>query len=235
MHDVDDPANVGTSSDIPPPRPSLRVLPPAYPPGLASGRQTPRQIREIQRRRGEAVYGGGLRPQFRRDDGTFDDPDDGDLIAYHLVQTHHDGVVVGGHRAAPLEALSDSSVRRFNAIQAERLLTSLGLDDNDVLELGRLWMAPAWRGTGLGVELLLAGAAVGRILQRRLIWGTVGERHGLGLVISAGWHVRPEFGRQEAPELADTLRVVTYDPQTQTHMRQRIDILMSTLGAQLNG
>jgi GNAT superfamily N-acetyltransferase len=232
MHGIHDPATVGPSSDIassPPPRASLRVLPPVYPPGPASGRRTPWQIREIQRLRGEALYGGGLRPQFRRDDGTFDDPDDGDLIAYHVVQALDDGRVVGGHRAAPLEALSDSSVRRFNPVEAERLLTSLDLDDSDVLELGRLWMAPTWRGTGLGAELLLAGVAVGQILQRRLIWGTVGERHGLRLTISAGWRVRPEFGRREAPELADTLRVVTLDPQMQTHMRQRVEILMSTL------
>jgi GNAT superfamily N-acetyltransferase len=187
-------------------------LPELWPPP-APGLATPPWIREIQRRRGEAIWDDGLRPAFKGNDGTFDDPDHHDLVGYHMVQMAADGVVIGGLRATPLEALSDSRVVRCDPARAEHLLRSRGLSDTDVLEIARVWIAPAWRGAGLGAELILASVALGQVLERRMLWCTVGARHGERVFLRTGWELRPEFGVHEVPELADTLRVAVIDPR----------------------
>jgi GNAT superfamily N-acetyltransferase len=178
---------------------------------IADG-HAPAWIREIQRRRAEAIFDDGLRPAFHRDDGTFDDPDPHDLLAYHLLQPNAAGVIVGGVRAAPLEALPDSRVRRHDRDRADELLRDSGLDDSDVLEVGRLWLSPPWRGEGWAPRLLLGTTALATLLGRRLLWCTVGARNGVRLLEGSGWRLLPEFGTRDAPELADTLRVAVTDP-----------------------
>lgn len=201
--------------------------------GPAAATPVPPWIHEIRRRRGEAVFDGGLRPAFLREDGTFDDPDDADLFGYHLVQTTADGLIVAGMRVTPLEALPDSAVRRFNPVQAQNLLDALRLRDTDVLEAGRLWTAPQWRDGGLGAELVLAGVALGQVLRRGLLWGTVGERMGAPLLHRLGWQTRVEFGSLDKPDLADTLRIATIDPgQPPALVRATVSRLVAQLAAQ---
>ncbi len=101
---------------------------------------------------------------------------------------------------------------QLNQDQADQLQRAWGLDDTDVIELGRLWIAPAWRGAGLGTQLVLAASALGQVLGRRLLWGTVGARHGEAIARKAGWEIRSEVRATGGAGLRRHPRVAIMDP-----------------------
>nr|MDT0664012.1 GNAT family N-acyltransferase [Micromonospora sp. DSM 115978] len=171
----------------------------------------PDWISDIRRFRGESLWEDGMRPQFRQVDGAFQDADPHDLVAYHLLlRSLSGGAIIACARVSPLEALPDSRVRAWHPALAERLLTTYGCRERDVLEPARLVVAPQWRTSGrLGLIMVLAIASLGRALGRRMQWFTPGTRQNQHrIMLLVGWEICEEFGRREAPAIMDTLCVM---------------------------
>ncbi|MBL7501700.1 hypothetical protein I6A84_22855 [Frankia sp. CNm7] len=158
-----------------------------------------------------------MRPQFQSAGGALLDPDPHDLVAYHLLlRSRPDDAIIACARVAPLEALPDSRVRAWDPALAAGLLVAHGCDERDVLEPARLVVAPRWRATGrLGLILVLTIASLGRALGRRMLWFTPGTRQNQHrIMLLVGWRICEEFGRQDAPAIADTLCVMVGGPYT---------------------
>ncbi|MBL7492573.1 hypothetical protein I6A60_12685 [Frankia sp. AgB1.9] len=175
---------------------------------VAEGREW---IPALQRFRGAVIWENGLRPAFRRSEGLLLDPDPHDELGYHLVlRTLEDDAIAACLRGAPVRLLPDSRVLDWDPALAERLLAERGYAPADVLEPGRLVVAPAWRRTGVATAMCLAAFGLGRVTGHRLLWSTVGTgRSQDRMVADVGWQIRDEFGRRPAPELLDTLCVAT--------------------------
>jgi hypothetical protein len=66
-------------------------------------------LAEVREMRGRVCYDGGHRPSFQRMNGGFDDADEVDLSAYHVVARSQDRVV-GCARVAPLAGIQSCVV-----------------------------------------------------------------------------------------------------------------------------
>ncbi|WP_305785744.1 GNAT family N-acetyltransferase [Symbioplanes lichenis] len=184
----------------------------------------------MSRFRGEVLGGDGFRPAF----ASRTDPHPADPDAYHLI-VRNGPAIAGCVSVGPVEALSVSAVRSWSPELSARLLAERGLDDSAVVEIARLVVAPEWRGRRLGLDLVLGTVALARLLGRRLMWCTAGTRqnqHRLALAI--GLRLRAEYGRRDAPELADTLCVLAGDPRdVPAPVRSRLAELHTLIDHQL--
>jgi GNAT superfamily N-acetyltransferase len=170
-------------------------------------------LAELREFRGRIAWNGGQRPAFRLPDGTFGDADPHDLASYHLIlRDPIGGQLTGCVRYAPLENLRHSRIREIDAPTAVEIITRARCSDSDVLEGARLMVDPAWQQRGLATELLLAGTALARALDRPLIWGTAGVREGQERVfLRLGYHCA---GTRliAAPHYDDDLRIIFCEP-----------------------
>ena len=170
-------------------------------------------LAELREFRGRVAWNGGQRPAFRCPDGTFGDSDPHDLAAYHLIlRDPIGGQITGCVRYAPLENLPCSRIREIDGPTAAEIIAGVRCADSDVLEGARLMVDPAWQQRGLATELLLAGTALARALDRPLIWGTAGVREGQERVfLRLGYHCA---GTRliSAPHYDDDLRIIFCEP-----------------------
>jgi GNAT superfamily N-acetyltransferase len=170
-------------------------------------------LAELRQFRGRVAWNGGQRPAFRLTDGTFADPDPHDVASYHLIlRDPGGGQLAACVRYAPLENLPTSRIREIDAAMAAEIVAGARCADSDVLEGARLMVDPAWQQRGLATELLLAGTALARALDRPLIWGTAGVREGQERVfLRLGYHCA---GTRliPAPHYDDDLRIIFCEP-----------------------
>lgn len=186
---------------------------------------------EMREFRARVAWNGGQRPTFRRADGGFHDPDPHDVPAYHLILREPlGGRIVGCVRYAGLEELPASRIREINPRAAAELITAARCADPDVLEGGRLIVDPAWRKHGLASHLLLAGTALARVLDRRLIWGTAGVREGQERVFLRLGYRTADAPPAPAPHLDDDLRIIVCTP---TEVPAEIEPLIGRLEPRL--
>ncbi|MBL1078211.1 GNAT family N-acetyltransferase [Nocardia sp. 2] len=169
-------------------------------------------VSELREFRARVAWANGERPDFRLPDGSFDDADPHDLTAHHLILRRPDGEIIGCCRYAPLEALPCSRIRELDPALAVRLQGELGCADSELLEGGRLLVAPEWRRHGLASDLLLAGTALARVLRRRAIWGTAGVRQGQEHIFLRLGYRCADAPLIPAPHYADDLRVIVCEP-----------------------
>ncbi|QLY30560.1 GNAT family N-acetyltransferase [Nocardia huaxiensis] len=170
-------------------------------------------LRELREFRGRIAWDAGRRPDFRRPDGSFTDDDPHDLVAHHLLlRPPGGGDLIGCCRYAPLETLPCSRIRELDATTADSLCAELACADTDILEGGRLLVAPEWRRHGLASDLLLAGTALARVLSRRVIWGTAGVRQGQEHVFLRLGYRCADAPLIPAPHYADDLRIIVCEP-----------------------
>ncbi|MFB7717940.1 hypothetical protein [Nocardia sp. NPDC056100] len=187
---------------------------------------------ELREFRARIAWNSGRRPDFRQTDGTFADPDPHDLRAYHLMVRTDAGELIACCRYAPLEALPCSRIRELDPVGADRIAGELGCLDAEMLEGGRLLVAMQWRHYGLATELLLAGTALARLLDRRAIWGTAGVRDGQEHVfLRLGYHCAAA-DLIPAPHYDDELRIIVCDP---ARVPAAIEPRITALATELRG
>ncbi|MEU6714559.1 GNAT family N-acyltransferase [Nonomuraea sp. NPDC046802] len=189
----------------------LEIYPPAD--GPDSFDRYPWQ-REIRSFRGEVIYQNGRFPHFRLADGAFDDADEHDVHAYHLVvRSRSTGAIVATARAAPLERLPVSRVLALDEPTATRLMSSRGLRRSEVFEGARWVVDPRHRGRRIGQLLIVAGALLTRRAHRKLIWVLAGTATGQDALLR-------QFGFQEVsatphpmPDVGDTVKLLACAPE----------------------
>lgn len=215
------------------PEPDWRVYPPL---ASDSGERrwagsVPEWLVGIRRFRGEMLYANGLRPAYRRLDGSFRDDDPCDPFAYHAIATLDDELVAT-MRVVPLAA-TDSGVceRLFGTARLEQVLTDLGVDRAQTGEGSGWAVHPGRRGAAMGTRSLAAGPALGHELGLRMMIGAVGTRYGaLYRVLSAGYQRAVGFVPVEVSGLADEVQLVhaTLDdlrPSFVARVKQLTDLL----------
>jgi GNAT superfamily N-acetyltransferase len=175
-------------------------------PGLLS------TIAVIRAFRAEVYYADGRRPSFRAPDGTFADPDDADLLGYHITCRDDHGVLVGCLRAVPAELLSSSPVEaHLGPGRTAELLGALGLDRTGLLEGGRLAVTATRRLRGVAAALMMVTLALARHVGRPVIWGTAGEGEGQYRFFTRfGYRVLPGSSAY-VPRYDESLCVVVHD------------------------
>ncbi|MFG2441180.1 hypothetical protein [Streptomyces sp. NPDC048508] len=173
----------------------------------------PQWLKEIQNFRGRVIWDKGNRPSFKTPDGEYVDAQKSDLEAYHiLLRAPGTGQVIGCVWLAPLESLHQSHVRDSFQELSHDIFKKNGLAASDVLEGGRLIVDADWQGLGASSRLLLAGTALAQLLDRRLIWGTAGVRHGQERVFLRLGYFWAGDELQADASVNDELRMVICEP-----------------------
>ncbi|GII55514.1 hypothetical protein Pth03_39030 [Planotetraspora thailandica] len=168
-----------------------------------------KRVASIQEFRGAVAWDNGRRPAFRQVDGTLRDSDPVDAVSWHILIIRAGGRILGCVRYAPLEALGEHShVRRAAPVAATSLLQDMKATDRDVLEGGRLIVASEARNQGFAAILLAAGTLLARNINRRLIWGTAGNRQDQERIFRRLGYARYGSTTFAAPKFDDELSLV---------------------------
>ncbi|GAA2846085.1 hypothetical protein GCM10010517_02690 [Streptosporangium fragile] len=203
------------STDASPETVRLEIRPPS-PRGTSFGVE-PWQC-EIRSFRGEVIYENGRFPHFRREDGEFDDADEHDGRAYHvLARLRATGQLIASARIAPAESLAPSKVMALDQSAATRLLRSEQLRQSDVLEGARWVVHPRHRGQSIGRLLVVASNVLARQLQRKLIWVLAGTAAGQDALLRhfGFWEASPD--RHSMPEVGDAVKLLACRPEQLLH------------------
>ncbi|MBB2913899.1 putative N-acetyltransferase YhbS [Streptosporangium becharense] len=170
--------------------------------------------RELRAFRGEMIYDNGRLPRFRLASGKFDDTDEHDDHAYHMVcRAPSTEEIIASARLAPAELLEPSRVMQMDEEVATRILESEGFRRSDVLEGARWIVDPRHRGRRIGKLLVVAANVLARHLHRKMIW--------VGAITAAGQDATlRRLGFHEAsadeyvlPLVGDNVRVLFCRPE----------------------
>jgi N-acyl-L-homoserine lactone synthetase len=198
------------------------------PPGF----DVPDWLVEISRFRGKILYDGGRRPEFRRWDGKFTDPDPHDLHAYHLV-VRSGGRIVGCLRMFRLTrnmlSLTERHLRRE---RFEAMLRDLGTCRDDAIEAGRWVVDPDHRTESLGILLAKGAIAAARAFGFRFAICSVGTRGKQDLMLARlGLSPVPNVPLLPDPSFDDELRVMYLVPDRLPRpLSNSIDLISAELG-----
>jgi hypothetical protein len=143
----------------------------------------PAWLAEVREMRGRVIYDQGHRPSFQRINGSFEDADQVDLKAYHLV-ARSQGRPVGCARVARLASIRSGVVS--SAIGEERittLLRELGTTREQACEASRWVVAPEFRGE-LGRRIVAASGAVARWLSMEVAFVMAGTHQKQDLALA---------------------------------------------------
>ncbi|WP_169978267.1 GNAT family N-acyltransferase [Microbispora sp. H10836] len=170
--------------------------------------------REIRSFRGEVIYENGRFPHFRMEDGEFDDPDEHDGHAYHvLARLRSTGELIASARLAPAELLTPSKVVALDEPGAVRLLRSERLHRSDVLEGARWVVHPRHRGRRIGQLLVVASNVLGQGLERSLIWVLAGTAAGQDAILHRLGFREASPDRHPMPEVGDIVKLLACRPE----------------------
>lgn len=180
------------------------VRPPPTP-----GEPPPDWLVRLREFRAEVLHADGLRPAYRLPDGTFADPDPGDLVAHHVLVRDADDLV-GALRVIPLAATRAGFCERLvGSAGIEQLLAALDAQRADIGEASGWAVAPQRRSEALGPRVLAAGVAVAQMLGLPTTVGAVGRRYGqLYRALAAGFCRAPGFDLVEVAALSDDLQLM---------------------------
>jgi hypothetical protein len=150
--------------------------------------KVPAWLKEVRELRGFVLYDNGGRPQFKGKNGDFSDDDPIDLHSYHIL-VYHGSTLVGCSRVYHLASGPPCLAEAISGEQPfSNMLSTLGVERVNAVEIGRWIMHPAYRAGGRPAVLLAAGAAAVAI---RLGNGSVAQR---GVVVcSAGTRDRQDL------------------------------------------
>ncbi|GIH64466.1 GNAT family N-acyltransferase [Microbispora siamensis] len=160
------------------------------------------------------IYENGRFPHFRTEDGGFDDADEHDGHAYHLLaRLRSTGELIASARLAPVELLTPSRVVALDEPGATRLLSSERLRRTDVLEGARWVVHPGHRGRKIGQLLVVASNLLAQQLERRLIWVLAGTVAGQDAILRhfGFWEASPN--RHPLPEVGDVVKLLACRPE----------------------
>jgi Acetyltransferase (GNAT) domain len=132
-------------------------------------------LAELREMRGRVFYDQGRRPSFVKTNGDFEDADEADLDAYHVI-ARSQGQSVGCARVAPLANIRCGLVS--SAIGEERVITllrELGTTRERACEASRWVVVPEFRGE-LGPRIVAASWAVARWLDMDVAFVMAGTR-----------------------------------------------------------
>ncbi|MEV4247544.1 GNAT family N-acyltransferase [Streptosporangium canum] len=170
--------------------------------------------REIRSFRGEVIYENGRFPRFRLENGEFDDADEHDGHAYHvLVRLRSTGQLIASARLASAELLAPSKVMALDEPGAMRLLSSERLRRSEVLEGARWVVHPRHRGQSIGQLLVVASNVLARRLQRRLIWVLAGTVAGQDAILRRFGFWEASADRYPMPEVGDMVKLLACRPE----------------------
>jgi len=134
----------------------------------------PKWLEESRALRGAVLFNHGRRPHFRRPDGGYDDPDPIDFYAWHVL-AYHRSVLVGCVRVYPITEDGPPSFTEsiLGTDEFNRMLASLGKQREDVIEIGRWVVDPAFRNggslaPGIGLELAAGAGALALTLADQI-------------------------------------------------------------------
>ena len=184
----------------------------------------PAWLAEVREMRGRVLYDRGRRPSFLKANGNFEDVDEFDLNAYHVIALSK-GRPVGCARLVPLASIQSGVVS--SAIGEElitTLLHELGTTRERVCEASRWVVVPEFRGE-LGSRMVAASWAVARWLSMEIAFVMAGTRQKQDLAL-ARMGARPVTA---VPLLGsevfdDELRLLYFDVSHPAEsMRKRMD------------
>lgn len=143
----------------------------------------PPWVEDVWRLRGLVLFDGGRRPQFRRLDGQFADPDPVDLLAYHVLGLYA-GELVGCIRfvpmAAPVETLTERLLGRDRFAE---LLAALGATRAGTVEVGRWIVHPEFRRHRIALSLVAGCWSYVQKLGFHMAVATAGTRAGQDAIL----------------------------------------------------
>jgi len=187
--------------------------------GALSG-QDRELLDELSSFRGQTLHADGRRPDFRRPDGHFTDLQEYDGRAAHILlrETPRSGDGVPPGRLVGCIRLHRAELHRLGQVESAfgiprtaAFLAEAGIEREQVLEGGRLIIAPRYQGCGLGGVLLLAAHRYASSIGRRCVWGVAGtsdSQH--STFAAAGYQVVPG-PKTFSAEYDDLLRLVFID------------------------
>lgn len=169
-------------------------------------------VAEVRAFRAEVFFDVGRRPSFAAADGGFADSEEADHYACHLVCRDRTGALAGCLRTGRADLLPSSAVEEhLGGHRTAQLIRDLGVDRAQVLELGRLAVAPDRRLRGTAATLLLASHVMARRLGCVILWGTVAEGDGQHrFLIRFGTNVLPDTSAF-VPRYNDNACVAVHD------------------------
>jgi hypothetical protein len=187
-------------------------------------------LEELSAMRGRIIFDNGLRPSFRRPNGTFADPDPVDAAAFH-VTARFAGKLAG---CARLLKFADARTHWTHSLLGngtlDRILADFGSSTELAGESGRWIVDPEHRCGQVGPYLMAGVYAVGRWLGLKTILGWSGTHQKQDKAFSSmGWQPVAGFALFPAPQFEDELRLMYFDL---AHMR-RVESQRSTVMAQL--
>lgn len=173
---------------------------------------SPGWLSEIREMRGRIIYDSKRRPQFLRQDGSFDDSDPVDLEAYHLI-ARLQGRAVGCARIVPLRDRQPSTVAStVGPERFDRILSEIGTVRERTCEASRWLIVPECRGHGLGALIVAASGAVVRWLTLDGVFVLAGTReHQDKALIRLGARAMPDLPLFSSPVFDDELRLLYFE------------------------
>ncbi|WP_169808679.1 GNAT family N-acetyltransferase [Microtetraspora niveoalba] len=160
------------------------------------------------------IYENGRFPHFRMEDGEFDDADEHDRHAYHvLARLRSTGELIASARLAPAELLAPSKVMALDEPGATRLLSKERLRRTDVLEGARWVVHPHHRRQNIGQLLVVASNVLAQRLGRSLIWVLAGTVAGQDAILRhfGFWEASPDS--HPMPEVGDMVKLLACRPE----------------------
>lgn len=194
----------------------------------------PRWLEESRALRGTVLFDDGRRPRFRRLGGGYDDPDPIDFYAWHML-AYHRSALVGCVRVYPITEDGPPSLTEsiLGTDKFTRMLASLGRQREQVIEIGRWVVDPAFRNggslaPGLGLELAAGAGALALALADQIEFGNgvaifaAGTRDGQYLTLTRlGLKTVAGLPPVRSSEYNDFIQVLHCDSATKLRPRLR--------------
>jgi hypothetical protein len=160
--------------DRPPQFLSWRIQPPTVISSPVSPKAIPTWLERARSLRGTVLFNDGRRQRFRAANGRYHDPDPIDLPSWHLL-AYHGSSLAGCVRVYPLSESGPPCLTE-SLLGTERfteLVAGLGKKREDVIEIGRWVVDPAFRNRGslapgIGLELAAGAGALAVALARQI-------------------------------------------------------------------
>lgn len=205
----------------------------------------PDWLGEVRSLRGTAFYDNGRRPQFKIDDGCYQDSDPIDLYAWHVL-AYAGGSLVGCVRVYPLAeggppCLTESLIGEE---QFSEMLLRLGKHRDNTIEIGRWVVDPALRAQvslspGIGVQLAAGAGALALMLANQSMDAngvaifSAGSRDKQYLTLARlGLSTVPGIEPVISNEYDDVIRVMycTKAQELQIRFQRMMDAMAQTIG-----
>ena len=184
-------------------------------------------LAEIRRFRAQVYFDSGRRPDFRTADGDFEDAEQIDDFACHIVCRDPQGQIVGCLRAGRADLLLSSAVEEhLGSARTQKEIRAMGLEKAQVMELGRLAVASDQRRRGVARALLLVSHVLACRLDCLVLWGTAGQGDGQDRYLSKFSSSVLEGSSAKVSKYEDDACVVVHDHRlTLPFIQQSLDIV----------